>query len=155
MLRKLLIFIFVPFLFSKVQGQSEEYKKHLNFVLSKSIRNKSFTYNTTNDSLNTTTSKITFLGKSKKGYKVLHIQETYPAVLVRHGYIALLVIDKKGRRYLYRDLEKPEKMNNGVLLFKYLDRGNQVHYFRQDLNKELPKFLCQAKNDCYNYTILK
>lgn len=132
-------------------AQSEKYKKHLYSVISKAIVNKTFVYNTSKNKAMTTTSYLTYLGKTRSHCKVLYIKETYPAALVRHGYVMLLVIDSVGAKYEFRDIDKPVKMRNGILYFKHQNKNGSHYYFTQDLNKGIPKFLCIDKEDCYDY----
>jgi hypothetical protein len=121
-------------------------------VLSKNQINKTFIFNSSKDKEMTTTSKLTFIGKTPNDYKVVHVTETYPAAATRHGYVMLVIIDKKGRQFNYMDVEMPAKMKNGVLYFKHKGKDGKFYYFRQDLTKELPKFLCVDKDDCFTYT---
>lgn len=140
------------FSFSFAFSQSKEYEKHLDGVLRKSAVNRTFTFNSGIDRKRTTTSSLTFLGNTNTGEKIIYIKETYPAAATRHGYVMLIVQQKNGKKYYYRDIDKPEKMKEGILYFKHLASNNRQYFFTQDLNKDLPKFLCVDKNDCYNYT---
>lgn len=49
--------------------------------------------------------------------------------------------------------DRPTKMTNGVLKFKHVDKKEKPYFFYSDLNKEIPKFLCVDKDDCYDYQI--
>ena len=147
------IFFFLFFVLHAVNSfcQSAEYKKHLADVIKKVLTGKTFTYKTNKDKETTTTSYLTYLGKTKRKDLVLYIQETYPAATVRHGYVMLLLIDSSGNCYKFRDIDRPIKMKNGVLYFKHQQKGKKSYYFVQSLNKGIPKFLCADKKDCYNY----
>ena len=117
--KHLLIYLLLLFLHFTAYSQSEEYKKHLNSVSLKSPFGKTFIYNSSRNKLTTTTSFITYYGKNNFNYKIFHVKETYPAAVVRHGYQVLVIIDSTGKTYLYRDVNKPMKMINGVLYFKH------------------------------------
>jgi hypothetical protein len=135
-----------------MMGQSRDFKKHLTEVIEKGKLNKTFIYNTSKNKETTTTSQLTYFGKTPNGYKVVHVMETYPAAAVRHGYEMLAIIDKKDKQFYYWDIEKPFMLKKDVLIFKHTNKSGNTYYFKQDLSKELPKFLCVDKNDCYNYT---
>jgi hypothetical protein len=133
-------------------AQSREFKKRLTEVIKQNKLNKTFIYNTSKNKETTTTSNLTYFGELPNGNKVVHVMETYPAALVRHGYEMLVVINKKGKQFYYWDVTKPFKLKKGILIFKHTNKSGITYYFRQDLSKQLPKFLCVDKNDCYNYT---
>lgn len=134
-----------------ISAQSREFKKHLADVISKNQLNKTFTFHTSEDKAMRTTSKLTYFGRTPNAYKVVYVSETYPAAASRHGYEMLVVIDGKGKQYYYWDVSKPFKMKNGVLYFRHVGKNGNVYYFKQDLTKGLPMFLCVDANDCFNY----
>jgi hypothetical protein len=131
----------------------EEYKKHFSNVLRDGIIDSTFVFNTSKNEDTTVEASLTYLGISKKGFKVMYATETYPASATRHGFRGLFIVDTKGNRYWYRDIDQPEKMKDGLLYFKHVDRDNKPYYHTADLNKEIPKFLCVDKedSDCYDY----
>ncbi len=152
MIKTFSFFFFLIYCSLSAFTQSKEYEKHLRSVMKKAIPNRTFIYNSSKDMKSTITSSLTFLGITKTGAKVIHIIETYPAAITRHGYEMLLIRDTNGREYHYRGVDKPEKMIKGILYFKHTTSDKEQYIFKQDLNKELPKFLCVDQNDCYNYS---
>jgi hypothetical protein len=140
------------FIWALSYAQSREFKKYLNVVFSEGKLNKTFAFNTSMDKEITTTSKLTYLGTTPNGYKLVYVTETYPAAITRHGYTMLLVIDKKGDMFYYWDIEKPLKLKNGIVYFKHFDKHGKVYYYKQDLTKGLPKYLCAEKDDCFYFT---
>ena len=131
----------------------EEYKRHLSDVLKMKIVDSTFIFKTNSDEDISVTTHLTYLGVSKKGFKVVYVTESYPASATRHGFIGLFIIDSNGNRYYYRDIDRPEIMKDGLLYFKHVDRDNKSYYHTADLNREIPKFLCVDKGDtdCYDY----
>lgn len=81
-----------------------EYKKHIKTVVSLSIIDSTFIFNTSNNPDKTVTSELTYFGVTKRGDKVLYIAESYPASATRHGFMGLYIIDKNGKKYYYRDI---------------------------------------------------
>lgn len=131
----------------------EEYKKYFNDVLRDRIIDSTFVFNTDNDAQTTIETTLTYLGVSKSGIKVIYATESFPTSATRHGFRGLFIVDTKGNRYWYRDINQPEKMRNGLLYFKYADKSKKFYYYTVDLNKEIPKFICIDKGelDCYDY----
>src|SRR5689334_8120326 len=130
MLKHFLFFCIIISLGVYTRAQNQEYVRYLKPVIQKSILNKTFIFNSSKDKEMSTTSYLTYFGKTKKGDKVLFIKETYPAAASRHGYNLLLVIDSTGKKYLYWNIDRPEKMVDGVLFFKHKSK-NKIYFFKQ------------------------
>lgn len=138
-------------MFTVIQTYSQtEYRKHLLDLIEKSKLDTTFQFIAIDNKQDTIISEITYFGKTKNELKVFYIQESYPAACVRHGFVMLYLIDSKGKKYFYHDIDKPDKLVNGTLSFKHIDNQGKVYYFKKDLNKEIPLFLCQDKDDCYS-----
>ncbi len=137
-----------------IQSYSQtEYRKHISYVIKKSQLDSTFRFISIKSKSDTVISDITYFGKTENNVKVFYISETFPSARVRHGYVMLYLIDSKGKNYLYHDIDKPFNLENGTIIFKHLDKFGKLYYYKVDLNVEVPLFICQDEEDCYNYLI--
>ena len=146
-----LIFCIIFMIFSIQIYSQNEFSKHLLDVKTKSKLDSTFQFVTIKNINDTIISEITYYGKTKNRIEVFYIYESYPAARVRHGLNSLYLIDSTGNKYFYHDINKPDKLENGFISFKHLDNFGECYYYKTDLNKDIPLFLCQDKNDCYSY----
>ena len=87
----------------------EEYNKHINNVLKAEIVDSAFVFNTSKNQETTVETTLTYLGISKSGLKVVYATEAYPAAATRHGFLGLFIVDMKGNRYWYGEIDRPKK----------------------------------------------
>lgn len=152
MQQRLLYFLAILIFPIPIYSQTE-YTKHLLDLMKKSTIDSTYIFTAIENNHDTIISEITYYGKTNNDTKVFYIRETYPAVSVRHGFVILYLIDSNGKKYFYHDIDKPDKLENGIISFKNFDNLGNVYYFKTDLNTEVPLFLCQDNDDCYSYLI--
>jgi hypothetical protein len=152
MLRRYLCIIILIII--SIQSYSQtEYRKHISYLKKKSQLDSTYRFTSIKHHRDTIISEITYFGKTKSDLKIFYIQESYIASLVHHGFMMLYLIDSTGKKYFYHDINKPDKLENGILSFKHLDNLDNLYYYKADLNKKIPLFICQDKDDCYSYVI--
>jgi len=151
---KRLIVSCIIILCASIQTYSQvEYKKHLVDVIKLGKTDTVFRYKNIDDKQDTIITEITYYGNTRNGTTIFYIKESYPAVNVRHGLMMLYLIDSDGKRYFYRDIDKPDSVEYGILSFKNFNTDGSNYYIKTDLNEKIPLFICQDNEDCYDYII--
>jgi len=97
---------------------------------------------------------IIYLGDIQLNGKLFHVLTSYreiQAALVEHGHSTIYILDSKKRIVKEYELEElPFKVENNSLYFHYKDsKTNKRKTYITRIEKELPKLICVAPDDCY------
>ena len=100
---------------------------------------------------------IVYLGDIKVNGKLFYVLTSYrliQAALVEHGHSTIYILDSKKRIVKEYELGQPEELpfmvENNSLYFHYKDlKTNKRKTYINRIEKELPKLMCVAPDDCY------